>query len=119
MSKVNACVTLTMQLHHTAATCSYTIQQLHAATSYKTIHPTVCFVTREDHHHSRVILILMKFGILISTWFQVVPFCSQISELFLFLLYDLPFPCGYFFFITMGMPNMAKMAIYGHLAIGP
>ena len=26
----------------------------------------------------RVILILMEFGISISTWFQVVPFCSQI-----------------------------------------
>ena len=26
MSKVNACVTLTMQLHHTAATCSYILQ---------------------------------------------------------------------------------------------
>ena len=36
--------------------------------------------------HSRVILILMKVEISTSTWFQVVPFCSQISEHFLFLL---------------------------------
>ena len=32
----------------------------------------------------RVILILMKVGILTSTWFQNVPFCSLISEQFLF-----------------------------------
>ena len=49
---------------------------------------------------SRVILILMKFGISISTWFQVVTFCSQISELFLFLLYDLSFRCPYFWSAT-------------------
>ena len=49
---------------------------------------------------SRVILILMKFGISISTWFQVVPFCSQISELFLFSLYDLSFRCPYFWSAT-------------------
>ena len=36
----------------------------------------------------RVILILMKVGILTSTWFQVVPFCSLISEQLLFLLSD-------------------------------
>ena len=36
--------------------------------------------------HSRVILILMKVEISTSTWFQVVPFCSQISEHFLFSL---------------------------------
>ena len=42
---------------------------------------------------TRVILILMKFGISISTWFQVVPFCSPISEQFLFLLYDHSFRC--------------------------
>ena len=41
----------------------------------------------------RVILISMKFGISTSTWFQVVPFCSPISEQFLFLLYDHSFHC--------------------------
>ena len=49
---------------------------------------------------SRVILILMKFGVSISTWFQVVPFCSQISELFLFSLYDHSFRCPYFWSAT-------------------
>ena len=37
---------------------------------------------------SRGILILMKVGISTSTWFQVVPFCSLISEQFLFSLSD-------------------------------
>ena len=37
---------------------------------------------------TRVILILMKVGISTSTWFQNVPFCSLISEQFLFLFYN-------------------------------
>ena len=37
---------------------------------------------------SRGILILMKVGISTSTWFQVVPFCSLISEQLLFSLSD-------------------------------
>ena len=36
----------------------------------------------------RGILILMKVGISTSTWFQVVPFCSLISEQFLFSVSD-------------------------------
>ena len=43
--------------------------------------------------HGRVILILMKVGILTSTWFQNVPFCSLISEQFLFSSYDHSFRC--------------------------
>ena len=42
---------------------------------------------------TRVILILMKVGILTSTWFQNVPFCSLISEQFLFSFYDHSFRC--------------------------
>ena len=38
--------------------------------------------------HGRVILILMKVGISTSTWFQVVPFYSLISEQILFSLSD-------------------------------
>ena len=41
----------------------------------------------------RVILILMKVGISTSTWFQNVPFCSLISEQFLFSCYDHSFRC--------------------------
>ena len=40
------------------------------------------------NHEVRGILILMKVGISTSTWFQVVPFCSLISEQFLFSLSD-------------------------------
>ena len=42
---------------------------------------------------NRVILILMKVGILTSTWFQNVPFCSLISEQFLFSFQDHSFRC--------------------------
>ena len=41
----------------------------------------------------KVILILTKFGILISTWFQVVPFGLRFSKQFLFLMYDPSFCC--------------------------
>ena len=44
-------------------------------------------------HVGRVILILMKFGISISTWFQVVPFGLRFSKQVLFLMYDLSFCC--------------------------
>ena len=45
-------------------------------------------------HPNRVILILTKFGILISTWFQVVPFGLRFSKQFLFLMYEYdPFFC--------------------------
>ena len=43
-----------------------------------------CKLNYTGDYLSRVILILMKVGILTSTWFQVVPFCSLISEQFLF-----------------------------------
>ena len=46
-----------------------------------------------DARAARVILILMKVGILTSTWFQNVPFCSLISEQFLFSFYDHSFRC--------------------------
>ena len=49
----------------------------------------------------RVILILMNFWISNFACSQVVTIASLVSELFLFLLYDLSFPCGYFFWITM------------------
>ena len=42
---------------------------------------------------SRVILILTKFGILISTLFQIVPFGLWFSKQFLFLMYDPSFCC--------------------------
>ena len=42
---------------------------------------------------SRVILILTKFGILTSTWFQVVPFGLRFWKQFLFLKYDPSFCC--------------------------
>ena len=42
---------------------------------------------------TRVILILMKFGISISTWFQVVPFGLRFSKQFLLLMYDPSFCC--------------------------
>ena len=42
---------------------------------------------------TRVILILMKFGISISTWFQVVPLRLRFSKQFLFLMYDPSFCC--------------------------
>ena len=45
----------------------------------------------------RVILILQKFDILKFACCQIVPICSLISELFLFLFWDLSFSCGYFF----------------------
>ena len=38
-----------------------------------------------------------KFKILNFACSQVLPLDSLVSELFLFLLYDLSFPCGYFF----------------------
>ena len=41
----------------------------------------------------KVILILTKFGILISTWFQIVPFGLRFSKQFLFLMYDPSFCC--------------------------
>ena len=41
----------------------------------------------------RVILILTKVGILISTWFQVVPFGLRFSKQSLFLMYDPSFCC--------------------------
>ena len=45
------------------------------------------------HCGGRVILILTKFGILISTWFQIVPFGLRFSKQFLFLMYDPSFCC--------------------------
>ena len=41
----------------------------------------------------KVILILTKVGILISTWFQVVPFSLRFSKKILFLIYDTSFCC--------------------------
>ena len=49
------------------------------------------------HFCSRVILILMKFRILILACCHVVPTASLVSKLFLFSLWDLSFPCRYFF----------------------
>ena len=52
----------------------------------------------------KLILTLCRRVILIEKSFacsQVVTIASLVSELFLFLLYDLSFPCGYFFWITM------------------
>ena len=54
-------------------------------------------------------------GILILTFFrnhyfacsQVLPLASRFSKLFLFLLYDLSFPCRYFFSASMGI-SMGK-----------
>ena len=46
-----------------------------------------------DGQDNRVILILTKFGILISTWFQIVPFGLRFSKQFLFLMYDPSFCC--------------------------
>ena len=43
--------------------------------------------------NTKVILILTKFGILISTWFQIVPFGLRFSKQFLFLMYDPSFCC--------------------------
>ena len=40
------------------------------------------FVNFWAQKEARVFLILMKFELSTSTWFQVVPFCSQISEHF-------------------------------------
>ena len=52
----------------------------------------------EGSKYIQVIFILIKLGTSISTWFQSLPFCSQISELFLFLLYNLSFQCPQSFF---------------------
>ena len=54
-----------------------------------------------DWLESRVILILIKLIILNFACCQVVAFCSLI--LFLFLLWDLSFPCRYYSTTTMGM----------------
>ena len=47
---------------------------------------------------SRVILILTFFRNHYFACSQVLPLGSMVSKLFLFLLYDLSFPCRYFFF---------------------
>ena len=55
-----------------------------------------CVLAADQHvklYNTRVILILTKFGILISTWFQVVPFGLRFSKQFLFLMYDPSFCC--------------------------
>ena len=44
-----------------------------------------------------VILILMKVGILTSTWFQNVPFCSLMSERFCFRSTTIPSDVRKFF----------------------
>ena len=46
-----------------------------------------------DQSMIRVILILTKIGIFISTWFQIVPFGLRFSKQFLFLMYDPSFCC--------------------------
>ena len=46
----------------------------------------------------RAILILTFFRNHYFACSQVLPLASRFSKLFLFLLYDLSFPCGYFFF---------------------
>ena len=56
---------------------------------------------------SRVILILRKFGILIYTWFQVVPFGVWFSKQFLFLMCDPSFCCPENFSASMGI-SMGK-----------
>ena len=48
----------------------------------------------------------LKFSILHGC--QILPIGSLISELFLFLLYDLSFPCGCFFSASMGI-SMGKL----------
>ena len=55
------------------------------------------FTGEANECNIRGILIFKNFWI--SNWAccQVVPIASLVSELFLFSLYDLPFPCRYFF----------------------
>ena len=49
---------------------------------------------------TRAILILTFFRNPYFAYSQVLPLGSLVSELFLFLLYDLSFPCGYFWSAT-------------------
>ena len=71
--------------------------------------------------YDRVILIQKNWACC-----QVVAFCSQISELFLFLLLDLPFPCSFFrlqweigrkiiFFAIKSVRNVLQRLHYNHL----
>ena len=55
------------------------------------------------HCGDRGILVWQKFDILNLACCQIVPICSLISELFLFLLQDLSFPCRYFLSTLMGI----------------
>merc|ERR1712004_822627 len=59
------------------------------------------------HLHSRAILILTFFRNHYFACSQVLPLASRFSKLFLFLLYDLSFPCRYFFSASMGI-SMGK-----------
>ena len=52
---------------------------------------------------ARAILILTFFRNPYFAFSQVLPLGSLVSKLFLFLLYDLSFPCGYFFLASMGI----------------
>ena len=56
---------------------------------------------------SRAILILTFFRNHYFACSQVLPLASRFSKLFLFLLYDLSFPCRYFFSASMGI-SMGK-----------
>ena len=55
----------------------------------------------------RAILILTFFRNHYFAYSQVLPLGSLVSKLFLFLLCDLSFPCGYFFSASMGI-SMGK-----------
>ena len=61
----------------------------------------------EDALHIRGILILTFFRNHYFACSQVLPLASRFSKLFLFLLYDLSFPCRYYFSASMGI-SMGK-----------
>ena len=63
----------------------------------------MCFVADWSITYIRVILILIFFLFLTWTYLQVVPFCSLISKLFLFFMYDPSFHLPWNFSASMGI----------------
>ena len=81
--------------------CSFLNQQLYCVDSPSQINSAEklsCFRNATNVINScRAILILIFFRNHYFACSQVLPLGSLVSELFLFLLCDLSFPCGYFF----------------------
>ena len=81
--------------------------------SLKEIIDISCIITY--YRQGCIICSILPSRILILTFFrnhyfacsQVLPLASRFSKLFLFLLYDLSFPCRYFFSASMGI-SMGK-----------